>query len=91
VSGTRVPFDLSLPFIVACDELPCGTRRFKRGDAFPWREVGFDELALLQLWLHHKVDAVVPHAVAHAVIPGPHVDVDVETPTQQRRRRGRDR
>lgn len=56
MSGTRVPFDTSLPFVVACGELSCGTRSFKRGDAFPWRDLGLTEIDLLQLWLHHKVD-----------------------------------
>jgi hypothetical protein len=64
VSATRVPFDLELPFIVAAQELACGGRRFARGDAFPWHELGVSELDVLQLYGWLKVDCVVPPAVS---------------------------
>ncbi len=58
MSGTRVPFDPSLPFIVAAEDLPYGASRFRRGDLFPWRDLGISQLELLQLWSGLKVDAV---------------------------------
>lgn len=67
MSGTRVPFDLSSLFIVTTPDLPCGSQRFKRGDAFPWRDLGLSEMDLVQLWVANQIDAIVPAPVAKPV------------------------
>ncbi len=86
MSGTRVPFDLALPFAVATTDLPCGARRFKRGDAFPWRDLGLSEIDLLQLWIANQVDAIVPVAVATPPRVEPVVQRDTKPAKQQRAR-----
>jgi hypothetical protein len=60
VNGTRVPFDTTLPFVVACQELACGPEKLVRGDAFAWRELGLSEMDLGQLWLAGQVNCVAP-------------------------------
>ena len=71
MSGTRVPFDPSLPFIVATQDLPCGSWRGQRGDAFPWRDLGVSPNDLLTLWVAHKVDTVAPiEIVPRDLAPG---------------------
>lgn len=52
----RVAFDIRAPFVVASEELVCGARRFARGEAFPWRDLGVSEIDLLTLWTALKVD-----------------------------------
>ena len=65
MSGTRVPFDLALPFVVAAHELVCGTpvsKRLHRGAALPWRDLGVSEHDLATMWIANQVDTVVPVA-----------------------------
>jgi hypothetical protein len=59
VSTTRVPFDTTLPFVVACQELACGPQKLVRGEPFAWRELGLTEMDLGQLWVAGQVDCVV--------------------------------
>lgn len=59
MSGSRVPFDPDLPFVVATqDGLPIGGRVVARGRPFPWRELGVSVFDLLQLYRYFKVDCV---------------------------------
>lgn len=74
MSGSRAPFDVSLPFVVSATELVCAAKRFKRGDAFPWRDMGLTEHDLVTLWIACQVDAV-PNAVEFRVTPGARVSV----------------
>lgn len=60
----RVAFDPSLPVVVACSDLPCGPKRFSRGDAFPWRDLGLSEFEVAQLWGALQVDCVERTEVA---------------------------
>lgn len=60
MSGARVPFDPALPFVVATPDLPCGPKRFTRGDAFPWPELGLSQYDLAMLWIANAVDCVAP-------------------------------
>ena len=71
MSGTRVPLDFGLPFIVASQELVYGPKRLKRGDAFPWRDLGVSEYDLFQLWIALKVDNAVPPAAKPIAAPLP--------------------
>ena len=52
----RLAFDPKAPFIVASEELVTGARRFRRGEPYPWRELGVSELDLYTLWCGSKVD-----------------------------------
>ena len=56
MSATRIPFDLESPFIVASAELTYGGRRFGRGEAFPWRELGAEPLDLVRMWTFLQLD-----------------------------------
>lgn len=56
MNRTRIEFDQSLPFVVATSRLVIADRRFRRGEPFPWREIGVDPLLLFQLWVTLKVD-----------------------------------
>ncbi len=69
MSGTRFPFDSSLPFVVATQDLPCGPKRFGRGDAFPWRELGLSETDLAELWVAFKIDNISPAASSAGPAP----------------------
>jgi hypothetical protein len=60
VSTTRVPFDTTLPFVVACQELACGPQKLVRGEPLAWRELGLTEMDLGQLWVAGQVNCVVP-------------------------------
>ena len=73
MSATRVPFDLSLPFVVAKADLAYGPMRLVRGDAFPWRQLDVSEYELVQLWATQTLDCIVPPDVAApaAVKPAP--------------------
>lgn len=87
MSGARVPFDTSLPFVVATSSpLPCGDRVFKRGDVFPWRDLNISERDLALMWIANQVD-VDPSRVGLQLTPGERVAV--ETPKQERKRRAR--
>jgi len=57
VYQARHAFDVQAPFIVASEGLVCGARRFRRGEAFPWRVLGVSELDLLTLWSALQIDA----------------------------------
>lgn len=83
----RQPFDVTAPFIVASEELVCGGRRLRRGEAFPWSEFGLTEQDLGTLWSAFKVDVGDPTIQRFTVTPGE--TVSVATPAQQRNRRGR--
>lgn len=69
MSATRVPFDLESPFTVASTELTYGGRRFVRGDAFPWRELGVEPLDLVRMWTFLQLD-VAPAPVIDAASDG---------------------
>lgn len=91
----RVAFDPSMPVVVACSDLPCGPKRFARGDAFPWRDLGLSEIDLVQLWVALKVDCFDPvdvlqelpaHALPAAEPPKAGESIPIETPKQKRQR-----
>lgn len=63
MSASRVPLDLEQPLIVACSELPCGPRVYKRGDLLAWREAGLTELDVLRLWQCNQVDTKLSQPV----------------------------
>lgn len=66
MSAARVPFDISQPFIVSAGELPCGDKKYARGDAFNWKSHGLTSFELLQLWNACQVDCVAPTAATVA-------------------------
>lgn len=84
MSATRIPFDLESPFIVASPELTYGGRRFVRGDAFPWRELGVEPLDLVRMWTFLQLDvapaeAAISRAEGEAMIDaaiGPSTGLD---------------
>lgn len=66
----RHAFDVQAPFIVTSEELVYGTRRFRRGEAFPWKLLGVSELDLLTLWSALQVDvSPAPTALPAAPVP----------------------
>lgn len=71
MSATRVPFDPSLPFVVASQELACGAKKLKRGDPLPWRELSLSEYDLAMLWIANQVDCTATPAKATTPAPSP--------------------
>ena len=90
MSATRIPFDLESPFTVASTELTYGGRRFGRGDAFPWRELGVEPLDLVRMWTFLQLDV----ARAEVIISRPEgeamIDAAIGPPTGEDRRFVRD-
>lgn len=83
--AVRQAYDPEAPFIVASEELVCGARRLRRGEPFPWRELGVAEHDLMTLWVALKVDVAAPDApVAMGVTP--REPVEGETPGQSQHR-----
>lgn len=92
MSATRVPFDVSLPFVVsASGGLPCSGKRYEYGAQFPWRELGLSESDLAALWIANQVD-VVPDAPTEVTVKFPGVvsaDLAEKLERRERKRRAR--
>lgn len=101
--ATRVPFDSTLPFVVACESLPCAGKRIARGAQFAWRELGITEDTLRALYIANQVDCV-PEMTRDAdpgerratklddgriIVMTAGERVSVETPKQKRQRQTR--
>lgn len=80
--GARVAFHPELPTVVARDSFVYAGKRYARGAAFPWRDLGVTEQDALELWRMQDIDCTdaVPGVVLVKVTPGEHVSI--ETPQQ---------
>jgi hypothetical protein len=56
VHATRVPFDASAAFKVACSQLVVAGKKLRNGDPFPWQSYGISRHDLGLLWLGGKID-----------------------------------
>jgi hypothetical protein len=64
MSGARAPLDLEAPLVVACETLVGGAGRLRRGDLFPWRDLGMSEMDVALLWGAQQVDVDTRTATA---------------------------
>jgi hypothetical protein len=58
MSATRVPFDPEAPQVVASETLVAGSRRFRRGEPFPWGDLGLTLTDAAELWVAGQIDTV---------------------------------
>lgn len=89
--AVRQAYNPEAPFIVASEELVCGARRLRRGEPFPWRDLGIAEHDLMALWIALKVDVApsLPETSTDREIHvTPSARVDLEPPGQAQRRNG---
>lgn len=96
--GVRPVFDPDRPFEVEAGSLVYGGRRFRRGEPFPWRDLGIGVGELGQLWYAFKVvntrrgatSAVTPTTPpSPEIIPGERPSADLTRRERRALRRQR--